>query len=90
MRLLGRLTLLSALLATLCLVARPASAADSPPGAAKGKPKTIKLDEISVEGRIQKPQAFYILPRSNLNYTALDQQESLLPRIKKAVQGDPF
>jgi hypothetical protein len=52
--------------------------------------KVIRLDEISVEGRIQKPQAFYILPRSSLNYSALDQQESFLPKIKKAVQKEPF
>jgi hypothetical protein len=72
----------------LTLASSLASAADPP--APKGKPKTIKLDEISVEGKIQKPQAFYILPRSNLNYTGLDQQESLLPRIRKAVHTDPF
>ena len=52
--------------------------------------KVIKLDEISVEGRIQKPQAFYILPRSSLNYSALEQQESFLPKIKKAVRSEPF
>jgi len=76
---------LGAVVATSMLVA-PASA-QTPPA----KPhKVIKLDEISVEGRIQKPQAFYILPRSSLNYSALDQQETLLPKIKKALQKEPF
>lgn len=70
----------------LLLTAVPARAADAP----KGKGKVLKLDEINVEGKIQKPQAFYILPRSNLNYSALDKAESFLPKIKKATQAEPF
>ena len=50
------------LLAT-ALFASAALAQD--PGAAKKK-KVIRLDAITVEGRIQKPQAFYILQRSTL------------------------
>jgi hypothetical protein len=88
-----RLTLVPALgcAVVLALASPPAWAAgDVPAAAPKGKPKTIKLDEISVEGKIQKPQAFYILPRSNLNYTALDQLDSNVPKIRKAVKNDPF
>src|SRR5690606_15728262 len=34
-------------------------------GAAGGrKPKVIQLEEITIEGRVQKPNAFYILNRS--------------------------
>lgn len=50
----------------------------------------IRLDEISVEGRIQKPQAFYILPRSNLNYEGLEMKESFVPRIREALDKEPF
>jgi hypothetical protein len=82
----SRATLSSAVVALILALASSTALAADP----KGKPKTIKLDEISVEGKIQKPQAFYILPRSNLNYTGLDTQESLLPRIKKAVRSEPF
>lgn len=32
--------------------------------APKSKTKTIRLDEIKIEGQIQKPQASYILQRS--------------------------
>jgi hypothetical protein len=74
-------------LASLLLVSATAFAADAP---GKGKGKVLKLDEINVEGKIQKPQAFYILPRSNLNYSALDREESFLPKIKKATQSEPF
>jgi hypothetical protein len=51
---------------------------------------TIRLEEIRVEGRIQKPQAFYILPRSNLDYEALDRVESFLPHIEESVEKEPF
>lgn len=54
------------------------------------KRKVIRLDEISVEGRIQKPQAFYILPRSSLNYSSLDRPDSFLPKITKSLEQDPF
>lgn len=53
---------------------------------APGKKGVIKLDEISVEGRIQKPQAFYILPRSGLNFTSLDPQEAGA-RLRKIVRS---
>ena len=52
--------------------------------------KVIRLEEITVEGRIQKPQAFYILPRSNLDYEALDRKESFLPEIDVSLDKDPF
>jgi hypothetical protein len=71
----------------------PARADDAPkpaPSAAKGKARTIRLDEISVEGRIQKPQAFYILQRSNLNFGELERTETFLPKIVQSVNHDPF
>lgn len=52
--------------------------------------KVIKLQQIKVEGRIQKPQAFYILPRSNLDYKALEKTEHFLPKIERSVEKAPF
>lgn len=52
--------------------------------------KVIRLEDIVIEGRIQKPQAFYIIQRSNLNFEGLELKESLLPKIVKAVDGEPF
>ena len=55
-----------------------------------GGRKVIKLDTLTVEGRIQKPEAFYVLPRSNLNFDELQKTENFVPRIEKSVQKDPF
>jgi hypothetical protein len=52
--------------------------------------KVLKLDVITVEGRIQKPQAFYILQRSNLNFGELERTETFLPKIVQSVSHDPF
>ena len=57
----------------------------------QGKPrKVLKLDVITVEGRIQKPQAFYILQRSNLNFGELEKTETFLPKIVQSVNQKPF
>jgi hypothetical protein len=57
---------------------------------AKRAPKVIQLEEIKIEGRVQKPNAFYILNRSNLGYQVLDLRTSFLRDIVRAVQSEPF
>jgi hypothetical protein len=52
--------------------------------------KVLRLDEFAVEGRIQKPQAFFILQRSNLNYDDGEKKETFLPKIVKSTDKDPF
>ena len=59
-------------------------------GAPKRKPKVIQLEEITIEGRVQKPNAFYILNRSNLGYEVLDLRTSFLRDVVKSVQQAPF
>lgn len=54
------------------------------------KKKVIRLDAITVEGHIQKPQAFYILQRSNLNFDELNKAESFTPKVVKSVEKEPF
>ncbi len=54
------------------------------------KKKVIRLDALTVEGRIQKPQAFYILQRSNLNFEELNRTESFIPKVEKSVEATPF
>jgi hypothetical protein len=78
--------------AVVAVVAAVATLAGSQVASAQAAPKrkVIKLDEISVEGRIQKPQAFYILQRSSLNYEGLERHETFLPKISKALEQDPF
>lgn len=57
---------------------------------AAGPKKVIRLEAIKVEGRIQKPQAFYILQRSNLNFEGLELQQSFIPKILQSVEKAPF
>lgn len=54
------------------------------------KKKVIRLDALTVEGRIQKPQAFYILQRSNLNFDELSNSEHFTPKIVKSLDKEPF
>jgi hypothetical protein len=54
------------------------------------KRKVIRLETITVEGRVQKPQAFYILQRSNLNFEDMERSESFLPKAIKSVDKEPF
>jgi hypothetical protein len=54
------------------------------------KRKVIRLEAITVEGNIQKPQAFYILQRSNLNFDELNKAESFTPKVVKSVEKEPF
>lgn len=60
---------------------------------AKKKPparKVLRLEELKVEGRIQKPQAMFLMPRANLNYGDLERSEPLLPKVVQAVEKEPF
>lgn len=56
----------------------------------KGSPKVIELDEEVIEGRRQKPEAFYILQHTSLNYERLDAKESFIPEMVESVKKDPF
>ncbi len=58
--------------------------------ATPAKKRVIRLDAITVEGRIQKPQAFYILQRSQLNFEELNRTDSFLPKVVKSVDKEPF
>jgi len=50
----------------------------------------INLDETVIKGRIQKPEAFYILQHANLKYEKLTPKQSFLEELKKSVEEDPF
>jgi hypothetical protein len=73
------------------LVLTLASVASAQDGAAgKRKPKVIQLEEITIEGRVQKPNAFYILNRSNLGYEVLDLRTSFVRDVVRSTQREPF
>jgi len=56
----------------------------------KRRPRVIQLEEIVIEGRVQKPNAFYILNRSNLGYEVLELRTSFLRKVVRSVQKEPF
>ena len=74
------------LLATVPALAQDTGSAQSAPK----KKKVIRLDALTVEGKIQKPQAFYILQRSNLNFEELNKTESFVPKVVESVDKQPF
>lgn len=79
----------STFLLALLLLAMAASAALAQ-GSKKRQPRVIQLEEIVIEGRVQKPNAFYILNRSNLGYEVLELRTSFLRKVVRSVQKEPF
>jgi hypothetical protein len=80
--------------ASIALIALLLAVASASPASAqerkKRKPRVIQLEEIVIEGRVQKPNAFYILNRSNLGYEVLELRTSFLREVVKSVQEEPF
>jgi hypothetical protein len=83
-------SLLVASLALGSLLAVGTASAQDKGAAGKRKPKVIQLEEITIEGRVQKPNAFYILNRSNIGYEVLDLRTSFLRDVVRSVQHEPF
>lgn len=50
----------------------------------------INLDETVIKGRIQKPEAFYILQHANLNYEGLEPKPTFIPELLESVETEPF
>ena len=79
----------STVLLALLFVAMSTTAALAQCGK-KRQPRIIQLEEIVIEGRVQKPNAFYILNRSNLGYEVLELRTSFLRKVVRSVQKEPF
>ena len=47
--------------------------------------KKITLDDLIIEGNIQKPEAFFILPRTNLNFADLERRDTRLRPFARRV-----
>ena len=61
-----------------------------PAAAQTQKRKKIVLSEFVIEGRVQKPQAFLLLQRQNLNFEGLELKRSFVPKIIKSIEKTPF
>jgi hypothetical protein len=57
---------------------------------ARGK-KIYKIEgEIVIEGKIQKPEAFYVLQKSSINYDWHELKQDFVPKILDSVTKSPF
>ena len=50
----------------------------------------INLDETVIQGRIEKPEAFYILQHAKLSYEKLQPKQSFIPELLETVDEKPF
>ena len=55
---------------------------------AQGTVYTFEEEQIRVE--IEKPEAFYILSPSNLDYESMPAEETFLPELYETVEEEPF
>lgn len=72
----------------LLVLAQPAIAQDKKRD--KGKGRLIQIDALKVEGQIQKPEAFYILQKGDVNFKGLEPKKSFLQEILLSVEKEPF
>ena len=86
-----RLLTTAALLAVVTVwIGSNAGIADAQGSKKARKPRVIQLEEIRIEGRVQKPNAFYILNRSSLGYEVLDLRTSFIREVIRSVHHEPF
>ncbi|HJK91970.1 MAG TPA: hypothetical protein RMH85_25125 [Polyangiaceae bacterium LLY-WYZ-15_(1-7)] len=78
------------ILATILFAASFLALGPAPAEAQNRQPRVIQLEEIRIEGRVQKPNAFYILNRSNLGYEVLDLRTTFVREIIRSVRREPF
>lgn len=55
-----------------------------------GGGKIEVLDALVIEGKIQKPQVFYVLSRHKMKYEGLQLKKSFLAEIERSIQDNPF
>jgi hypothetical protein len=75
--------------------APPPPAADAAPKVdirkgANGKKTYVIKDEIRIEGKIQKPEAFFFYQKSSINYDWQELKQDFIPKILESVSHAPF
>ncbi len=91
-------------LALLALAAGPVRAQNAPAAAAPategtkvkvekgagGKKVSRITEEIRIEGKIQKPEAFFFYQKSTINYDWQELKQDFIPKILDSVSRSPF
>ena len=90
-----RALLATLLFSSVAMAQQPEQAAPAAPKvkverSASGQ-KIFRITEgIVVEGKIQKPNAFYVLQRSSMDYDWESLKQDFLPKILQAASHHPF
>jgi len=77
--------LLTVSLVGLCLLFSAQATAQK-----KSNGGVIKLEVTTIEGRVQKPNAFFINTREGIVYKIMELKESFVGEIPKVVDGGDF
>ena len=51
--------------------------------------KVLRLDEMKIEGKVQKPQAVFLVPRASVDLTEPQRSESFVGNIAPAAEKGP-
>ena len=96
----GRVSAQGAPSATRTPPSAPAAAPATPPPAEAPKVKVEKgaggkkvyriTEEIRIEGKIQKPEAFFFYQKSTINYDWQELKQDFIPKILDSVSHSPF
>ena len=55
-----------------------------------GRKTYVIKDEIRIEGKIQKPEAFFFYQKSSINYDWQELKQDFIPKILDSVSRAPF
>jgi hypothetical protein len=55
-----------------------------------GRKTYVIKDEIRIEGKIQKPEAFFFYQKSSINYDWQELKKDFIPKILDSVTHAPF
>lgn len=81
---------MSGLMAMLLTVAIGSGEARAESPAPRAPPQVIELEAMVIEGKIAKPQVFYVLGRSRVQYENLKMNRVFVDRIVEGAKKNPF
>jgi len=88
--LMRRLRTIAAAIAALALLSLDVGPAFAQQDGRRVGPRVIELEEMVIEGRVAKPQVFYVLGRSRFQYEGIKLQRSFVHRIVESATKNPF